>query len=116
MKLLKQVELKKCSRKADRSISYTFETLLEESSDALKQGDELIGQRGVIYFAPQLSDEQKDEIDTFVENEVIEKQRTKSQILRYSILKLAKAKAIPDREAYYEQMMDKFINHIQGQI
>jgi hypothetical protein len=49
--ILKEVEFKSCKRRADRSLTYQFETLREEDSEALKQGDELIGTRGVIYFA-----------------------------------------------------------------
>lgn len=114
--ILKEVEFKSCKRRADRSLTYQFETLREENSEALKEGDELIGTRGVIYFAPQISKEQKDAIDEQIQNDIIEPQRTKSQILRYSILKLAKAKGVEDKDDYYNQMMDKFINHIQGQI
>jgi hypothetical protein len=113
--ILKEVEFKSCKRRADRSLTYQFETLREEDSEALKQGDELIGTRGVIYFAPQITEEQKDAIDKEIENNVIEPQRTKSQVLRYSILKLAKALG-KDKEAYYNEMMDKFINHIQGKL
>jgi hypothetical protein len=113
--ILKEVEFKSCKRRADRSLTYQFETLREEDSEALKQGDELIGTRGVIYFAPQITEEQKDAIDKEIENNVIEPQRTKSQILRYSILKLAKALG-KDKEAYYNEMMDKFIDHIQGKL
>jgi len=113
--ILKEVEFKSCKRRADRSLTYQFETLREENSEALKEGDELIGTRGVIYFAPQISKEQKDAIDEQLKNDIIEPQRTKSQILRYSILKLAKAKGV-DKEDYYNQMMDKFISHVQGQI
>ena len=113
--ILKEVEFKSCKRRADRSLTYQFETLREEDSEALKQGDELIGTRGVIYFAPQITEEQKDAIDKEIENNVIEPQRTKSQVLRYSILKLAKALG-KDKEAYYNEMMDKFIDHIQGKL
>jgi hypothetical protein len=113
--ILKEVEFKSCKRRADRSLTYQFETLREEDSEALKQGDELIGTRGVIYFAPQITEEQKDAIDKEIENNVIEPQKTKSQVLRYSILKLAKALG-KDKEAYYNEMMDKFIDHIQGKL
>ena len=113
--ILKEVEFKSCKRRSDRSLTYQFETLREEDSEALKQGDELIGTRGVIYFAPQITEEQKDAIDKEIENNVIEPQRTKSQVLRYSILKLAKALG-KDKEAYYNEMMDKFIDHIQGKL
>lgn len=113
--ILKEVEFKSCKRRADRSLVYQFETLREEDSEALKQGDELIGTRGVIYFAPQINEAQKDAIDEQLKNEIIEPQRTKSQILRYSILKLAKALG-KDKEAYYNEMMDKFIDHIQGKL
>lgn len=113
--ILKEVEFKSCKRRADRSLTYQFETLREEDSEALKQGDELIGTRGVIYFAPQITEEQKDAIDKEIENNIIEPQRTKSQVLRYSILKLAKALG-KDKEAYYNEMMDKFIDHIQGKL
>ena len=113
--ILKEVEFKSCKRRADRSLTYQFETLREEDSEALKQGDELIGTRGVIYFAPQITEEQKKAIDNELENSVFEPQRTKSQVLRYSIFKLAKAKGL-DKEEYYNKLMDKFINHVQGQI
>ena len=113
--ILKEVEFKSCKRRADRSLTYQFETLREEDSEALKQGDELIGTRGVIYFAPQITEEQKDAIDKEIENNVIEPQRTKSQVLRYSILKLAKALG-KDKEAYYNEIMNKFIDHIQGKL
>ena len=113
--ILKEVEFKSCKRRADRSLTYQFETLREEDSEALKQGDELIGTRGVIYFAPQITEEQKDAIDKEIENNVIEPQRTKSQVLRYSIFKLAKALG-KDKEAYYNETMNKFIDHIQGKL
>lgn len=113
--ILKEVEFKSCKRRADRSLVYQFETLREEDSEALKQGDELIGTRGVIYFAPQINEAQKNAIDEQLKNEIIEPQRTKSQILRYSILKLAKAKGV-DKEIFYKEYMDKLINHVQGQI
>jgi hypothetical protein len=115
MSLLKEVELKKVLRRADRSLTYTFETLQEGSSEDLMKGDEKIGQRGIMYFADQISDKQKDAIAHSLENDIIEPQMSKSQILRYSILKLAKYKGV-DKETFYTETIDKFINHIQGQI
>lgn len=50
--LLRQVNLNRANRKADKSVSITFVTQLEQTSEDFIEIDENLGQNGVLYFKP----------------------------------------------------------------
>ena len=63
--MIRQVTLTRASRRADKSISITFVTQLEESTEAFMEVDKLISANGIIYFkeGDKLTQEEIDEID-----------------------------------------------------
>jgi hypothetical protein len=69
MSILRQVTLQRANRKADKSISISFVTSLEESPEAFMEVDRLVNTSGVIYYSEKgtLTQQEKDEIDN-VEN------------------------------------------------
>lgn len=81
MNLLRTVTLDRANRLKDKSVSITFTTQLEESSENYMEIDKLLGSNGVLYFKDSgtLTTEEVKELDN-VEVEV--EGKTKSQRLR----------------------------------
>jgi hypothetical protein len=65
MSILRQVTLQRAARKSDKSISISFVTSLEESTEQFMEVDRLVNTSGVIYYSEKgnLTQQEKDEID-----------------------------------------------------
>lgn len=116
MKILRQVTLDRANRKKDKSVSLTFITDLEQSSEQYMEVDMLLGDSGVLYFKSngQLS---KEEIKALDEVETEFEGKTKSQRLRNVLFVLHKETKDPrEFNDFYSQKMESLIEHFKGQI
>jgi hypothetical protein len=115
-KILRQCTLSRANRKADKSVSMTFVTELEQSSEEFMEIDKSLSCNGILYFKSygELTTQEIKELDK-VDIEVNGK--TKSQRLRNALFVLwKKTNPIMTKEEFYSHHMEKFINHITNQI
>lgn len=123
MNLLRTVTLDRANRKKDKSVSLTFTTQLEESSEGFMEIDKLLGSNGVMYFKDNgnLTTDEVKELDN-VEVEV--EGKTKSQRLRnvlyiqwqqsgFSVTGMKGYKSFND---YYSQKMESIIEHYKQKL
>lgn len=115
MNLLRQVTLNRANRKADRSVSITFTTQLEESSEGFMEVDELLGQNGVLYFkaSGELTSKEIEQI-TKVDIEV--EGKTKSERLRNVLYRLWEQEGEGDFNSFYSSKMEKLIEQIKDRL
>tara|TARA_R110000796_G_scaffold131898_2_gene247327 strand:- start:290 stop:649 length:360 start_codon:yes stop_codon:yes gene_type:complete len=116
MNILRNVTLTKANRKVDKSISLSFTTCLEETSEDFIEVDKLIGQSGLVYFKPSgtLTDKEKKAIDS---NTIEVEGKSKSKRLMNVLYVLHKeTQDERDFEDYYAQKMESLINHFKDQI
>lgn len=116
MGLLKQVEFTKATRKADRSVTYTFVTDLEQSPEELMEADRLLQTRGVIYFSNKgtLTQQEVDELDD-VDIEL--EGKSKSQRLRAVLFVLWKQEGEQGEfKEFYADRMEKLITMIKDKL
>ena len=116
MKILRQVTLTRANRKADKSVSMTFVTELEQSSSEFMEIDEVLNNNGILYFKSfgQLTTQEVEELDNL---DIEVNGKTKSQRLRNALFVLwKKTESLQTKEEFYSTYMEKFINHITGQI
>lgn len=116
MKILKQVSLDSVRRKKDKSISLTFITCTEQTSEELMEMDKLTDQSGVLYFksAGTLIQQEVDELD----NVDIELEgKSKSQRLRSVLFVYWKQLGEQgDFKEFYSIQMEKFIEGIKSKL
>lgn len=116
MKILRTATLDRASRKKDRSVSITFTTDTEQSSEQFIELDELLSHSGVLYFKSngQLTKEELNALDSAeIENEG----KSKSQRLRSVLFVLHKETNNPmEFSDYYAQQLEKIILHYRDQI
>ena len=114
--ILRTATLDRASRKKDRSVSITFTTDTEQSSEQFIELDELLSHSGVLYFKSngQLTKEELNALDSAeVENEG----KSKSQRLRNVLFVLHKETNNPmEFKEYYSQKMESIIQHLKDQI
>ena len=116
MSLLRDVTLNRSSRKADKSVSMTFTTSLEESSEGFMEIDKLINQSGLIYFKPKgnITDEELKELDNF---DVKVEGKTQSQRLRNVLYILHQQSNAPtDFKEFYKNETEKIIQHYKDKL
>lgn len=117
MNLLRQVTLDRSNRKKDRSVSLTFVTTLEQSSEQFLEIDKADGQSGVLYFKPDGSLTQK-EIDELDKVDVEVEGKSKSQRLRnvLYIYREQNAQIEEDFKTFYSNEMEKLIQHYKDKL
>lgn len=114
--LLRQVTLDRASRKKDKSVTLTFVTSLEQSSEEFRDIDELLDTTGIIYFKSQgnlTTDElgELDSIDLEIEG------KTKSQRLRNTLyVYWNQTKPTDTFKEFYAQQMEKVIDHYKSKL
>lgn len=115
MNLLRTVTLDRANRKKDKSVSLTFTTQLEESSEGFMEIDKLLGYSGVLYFkdSGNLTTEEIKELDN-VEVEV--EGKTKSQRLRNVLWILNEKTNNEEFNDFYSTKMEEIIEHFKKQI
>ncbi len=116
MNILKQVSLKKASRKADKSVSIQFITDLEQSPEQLMEMDRLIDKRGILYFTDkgELTQDEIDELDN-VDLELEGKsmsQRLRSVLFVY----YDQLGRQGDFKDFYKSYMNKQIENIKSKL
>ena len=117
MNLLRKVTLDRANRKKDKSVSFTFTTQLEESSEGFMEIDKLLGSNGVMYFkdSGNLTTEEVKELDN-VEIEV--EGKTKSQRLR-NVLYVFWEQQYKDSfefNDFYTAEMERIIEHYKQKL
>jgi|TARA_Y100000310_G_scaffold167497_1_gene167261 hypothetical protein len=117
MNLLRAVTLDRASRRKDKSVSLTFITQTEQSSEEFMEIDNALGDSGVLYFKPngQLTTEEVKELDN-VEIEV--EGKTKSQRLR-NVLYVLWGNGVAsddDFNNFYSNEMEKIIQHYKDKL
>ncbi len=123
MSLLKQVTLDKANRRKDRSVSITFITSLEQSSNEFMEIDSALSQTGTIYFKPegQLTEQEISEIEAV--NIPVEG-KSKSQKLRNVLYVLYTQKDCSDKnkavyldfKEFYANELEKIIQHYKDKL
>mgnify|MGYP003626863916 FL=1 len=81
MNLLRQVTFDRANRKKDKSVSMTFITQLEQTTDDFMQIDQILNDSGVLYFKSN-GNLSKEEIKSLDSSEIEVEGKTKSQRLR----------------------------------
>jgi len=117
MNILRQVTLDRANRKKDKSVSLTFVTSLEQSSEEFKQIDELLDTHGVLYYKShgELTTEEVEELDA-VDLEI--EGKTKSQRLR-NVLFIYHTQRGGTKEGFkgfYSIEMEKIIEHYKNKL
>lgn len=113
--LLRQVTLDRASRRKDKSVSMTFITSLEQTSEEYMEIDALLNDSGVLYFksSGSLSKEELKALDG-VEIEI--EGKTKSQRLRNVLYVLHQQGEVISFDEFYSLQMEKIIQHFKDKI
>lgn len=121
MKLLKQCTLDGVTRRKDKSLKISFITSLEQSSTELMEVDKLLDSNGILYYKDSegLSTDEINQIDKVVLDKPSGK--SKAERLRNALYILCKQKkgSDPTKEQFaewYSNKMEKFIQHVIGQL
>lgn len=115
MNLLRQVTLDRATRKKDKSVSLTFITSLEQSSDEFKAIDEMLDNTGLLYFKPQgnltnVEIKELDNVDLEIEG------KSKSQRLRNVLYVYNQQKGNKDFKEFYANEMERIIEHYKSKL
>jgi len=114
--MIRQVTLDRANRKKDKSVSLTFVTQLEQSSNEFMEVDELLNNNGTIYFKTEGKITQK-EIDAINVADLKTEGKSKSQRLR-SVLyilwqQLETGNSFND---YYADTLESIIEHYKNKL
>jgi len=116
MSLIRQVTLDRASRKKDKSVSLTFITDLEQSTDEFMEIDKQLMKHGILYFSERnsLTKSEMDDLDT-VDIEI--EGKTKSQRLR-SVLFVYWKQSNQDKEFkdFYSDWMENVITKMKDKL
>ena len=118
MNLLRTVTLDRANRKKDKSVSLTFITQTEQTSEQFMEIDNALGDSGVFFFKPNgnLTKEEIKELDS-VEVEV--EGKTKSQRLR-NVLYVCHQQTPNDENQtfsdFYANKMEEIIEHYKSKL
>lgn len=114
--IIRQATLDRANRKKDKSVSLTFITNLEQSTEEFMEIDKVIGDNGLIYFKSQgnLTTEEVKELD---KAEIEVEGKTKSQRLR-NVLYRVHEQTITDIDfnAFYAQKMEEIIEYFKNKL
>ena len=114
MNLLRQVTFDRANRKKDKSVSMTFITQLEQSTDDFMQIDKILNDSGVLYFKSggNLTIE---ELKALEETEIEVIGKTKSQRLRNVLIVYAKQNDL-ELSNFYATEMEKIIKRYKNKL
>ena len=116
MNLLRQVTLNRANRKADRSVSMTFTTQLEESSEGFMEIDTILNQNGILYFKPS-GELTQQEIDEIEKSNIEVEGKSKSQRLRNVLYRLWEQEETKvNFNDFYSQRMESLIEQIKDRL
>ena len=116
MNILRTVVLDRINRKKDKSVSITFITSNEQTSEQFMELDKQLDQRGVLYFKPKglLTTAEADELD----NVDIELEgKTQSQRLRNVLFVYwQQSNSNLEFKQFYKSETEKIIEHYKGKL
>lgn len=116
MNILRTVVLDRINRKKDKSVSITFITDNEQTSEQFMELDKQLDQRGILYFKPKglLTTAEADELD----NVDIELEgKTQSQRLRNVLFVYwQQLNSEVDFKAFYKSETEKIIEHYKAKL
>lgn len=113
--LLRQVNLNRANRKADKSVSITFVTQLEQTSEDFIEIDENLGQNGILYFKSSGELTSK-EIEEISKTEIEVEGKTKSQRLRNVLYRYNEQNGNKDFNSFYSAEMERIIEHYKNKL
>ena len=114
--LLRQVTLDRASRRKDKSVSLTFITSLEQSTDQFSEIDKLLDTTGLIYFKSDgvLTTNELEELDS-IDLEI--EGKTKSQRLRNTLhVYWSQNKQKETFKEFYALEMERIIEHYKSKL
>lgn len=116
MNILRTVVLDRINRKKDKSVSITFITSTEQTSEQFMELDKQLDQRGVLYFKPKglLTTAEADELD----NVDIELEgKSQSQRLRNVLFVYwQQSNSSIDFKQLYKSETERIIEHYKGKL
>ena len=115
-KILRQVTLERANRKKDRSVSLTFTTSLEESTEGFMEIDKIINHTGILYFKSggDLLQSEVDELDS-VDIEL--EGKSKSKRLRNTLFVYWKQEGERGEfKDFYSIKMEEFIDFVKRKL
>ena len=116
MNILRTVVLDRINRKKDKSVSITFITDNEQTSEQFMELDKQLDQRGILYFKPKglLTTAEADELDS-VDIEL--EGKTQSQRLRNVLFVYwQQLNSEVDFKSFYKSETEKIIEHYKAKL
>lgn len=120
--LLTTVTFERCNRKKDRSISLSFTTQTEKTSEELMEFDKLLGDAGTLFFKSN-GNLTKEEIKELDGAEIEVEGKSKSQRLRnvmYVLYQQTEEQRIDEATTsfndFYANRMEKIIEHYKSKL
>ena len=114
-RIIRQVSFDRANRKKDKSVSLTFITDMEQSTDEFMEIDRLIGTRGIIYYSDR-GELTQSEIESLDAVDIELEGKTKSQRLRSVLYILSQQEGVDDFKTFYSQKMEQIIEHYKGKL
>ena len=114
--MIRQATFERANRRKDKSVSFTFITSLEQTSEEFIEMDKLLGDTGIVYFKAD-GNLTQEEIDAIEEIDIEVEGKTKSQRLRNVLYVYHKESAIENRfSEFYADEMEKIIQHYKNKL
>lgn len=115
--ILKNVILVSSGRKADDSVKINFCTSIEQTSEEVKELDDLRKQSGLLYFSPnenKISEEIIKELDNT--NLDMPKKKSQSKRLMNVLYVYAQQNGIEDFNNFYKNELERIITHYKDKL
>jgi len=113
MSIIRQVTFDKANRRKDRSVSLTFITSLEQSTDEFMELDSILNESGVLFFKSN-GNLTKEEVKELESTEIENEGKTKSQRLRNVLYILhQQTKKSQSFNDFYADKMEGIIQHFK---
>lgn len=114
--MIRQATLTRANRKGDKSVSITFVTDLEQTSEEFMEIDKSLGNRGIIYFSER-GELTQDEINELDAVDIELEGKSKSQRLR-GVLFVAWSQGDKNKDfkEYYSHQMESIIEHFKSKL
>ena len=116
MSIIRQVTFDKANRRKDRSVSLTFITSLEQSTDEFMELDSILNESGVLFFKSN-GNLTKEEVKELESTEIENEGKTKSQRLRNVLYILhQQSKSNQSFNDFYSDKMENIIQHFKDKL
>jgi hypothetical protein len=116
MSILRNVTFERASRRKDKSISLSFITSLEQSTDEFMELDTVLNDSGVLFFKSN-GTLTKEEVKALETSEIEVEGKTKSQRLRNVIYILHQQSGLTNSfNDFYANKMEEIIQHFKDKL